>query len=390
MGKMLMKATYPTAETLVAQASQNTGLTDFGPGGFREGLDRLLESLRDDAGLSEQAAAGVTPLLVKRLVNRLLIERWFAANSDAAQVPIASPISIMGLPRTGTTALANMMSLDPQFRCLRPWEQAEPCPPPVLATEATDPRRVSHVAGLEAMARNRPDLMAMHLFDADATVEDTEVLGLDFAAQQAVWPVFGYQAWYRDRDMRGTFAYHRRVMQMLQSSRPPNRWLFKAPHHKFHLEAVASAYPDIRFIFTHRDPAKAVPSYASFISSLYPAGAADEIGRETIGRRVHEHLLIGMHRAVEARSRLGEHRFIDVQQHEIDRAPIQTLQRIYAGLGLELTGEVIDAVRRWGERNSSGAHGTHRYTPEQFGLSVDHIRSDYDFYIRAFDISVAG
>jgi hypothetical protein len=375
---------------LLAQASEIAGLIDFGPKGFREGLDRLLESLRDDARFSEEAAAGVTPLLVKRLVNRLLIEQWFAENPGASHASIEAPISIIGLPRTGTTALANMMSLDPQFRCLRPWEQAEPCPPPVLATEANDPRRLSHIAGLEAMARNRPDLMAMHLFDADASVEDTEVLGLDFAAQQAVWPVFGYHQWYRDRDMRETFAYHHRVAQMLQSSRPPNRWLFKAPHHKFHLEAVASAYPDIRFIFTHRDPAKSVPSYASFISSLYPAGAADEIGLETIGRQAHNHLLIGMQRAVEARGRLGEGRFIDVYQHEIDRQPIETLQRIYTKLGLDLKPEVIDAVRRWGKSNSAGAHGTHRYTPEQFGLSVDQIRSDFGFYIQAFDVPVGG
>ena len=34
--------------------------------------------------------------------------------------PMRGPIDINGLPRTGTTALANMMSLDPQFRCLAP------------------------------------------------------------------------------------------------------------------------------------------------------------------------------------------------------------------------------------------------------------------------------
>ena len=34
--------------------------------------------------------------------------------------------------------------------------------------------------------------------------------------------------------------------------------------------------------------------------------------------------------------------------------------------------------------------GTHRYTAEQFGLSTEQIRSDYDFYIRRFDVALEG
>ena len=40
--------------------------------------------------------------------------------------------------------------------------------------------------------------------------------------------------------------------------------------------------------------------------------------------------------------------------------------------------------------NRSGAHGTHRYTAEQFGLSATQLRSDYDFYIRHFDVEPEG
>ena len=72
-----------------------------------------------------------------------------------------------------------------------------------------------------------------------------------------------------------TFAYHRRVVKLLQSRRPPDLWLFKAPHHKFHLEAIVAAYPDVRFVMTHRDPAKVVPSYASLVSTIFPARKAN-------------------------------------------------------------------------------------------------------------------
>jgi hypothetical protein len=379
---------YPTSADLMAQASEQTGLSDFGPPTFRDGLDRILQSLAEDARLTTAGRAAVLPIFLRRLVNRLLIEEWYRTHPAAKLAPLSGPVSITGLPRTGTTALANMISLDPQFRCLRSWEQDKPCPPPVLAAELHDPRRLAEVARIEGFLQEHPEQRAMHLYDIDATTEDVEVLGLEFRAQQMILPVFGYHAWWRDADMRSTFAYHRRVALLLQSARPPNRWLYKAPHHKFHLEAIVAAYPDARFVFTHRDPAKVVPSYVSLATSYYPPGTLANHDLRAIGQLVHEHLLIGMHRAVEARARLGNNRFIDVQQREIEEDPLGTLRRIYAFLKLELTPEMCAEVRSWVEANHSGAHGQHRYTPEQYGLSVAQIRSDYDFYIRHFDISL--
>jgi hypothetical protein len=370
----------------MTQAGELTGLSDFGPPTFRDGLERILRSLEEDAKLTAAGRAAVLPILLRRLVNRLHIEDWFRAHPAAEVAPISGPVSITGLPRTGTTALANMMSLDPQFRCLRSWEQEKPCPPPVIETELQDPRRLTEVQRVEGFLREHPEQRAMHLYDIDATTEDVEVLGLEFRAQQMVWPIFGYHAWWRDADMRPTFAYHRRVALLLQSARPPSRWLYKAPHHKFHLEAIVAAYPDVRFVFTHRDPAKVVPSYVSFVTSYYPPGTLANHDLRRIGRLIHEHLLIGMHRAVEARARLGANRFIDVQQREIDADPLGTLRRIYDFLNLELRPEMRSEVDRWVKANHSGAHGQHHYTPEQYGLSVSQIRSDYDFYIRHFDI----
>lgn len=382
------EAEIDTVEAMLREACTITGLSAFGEPTFRTGLDRFLLSLREDARLTPEGWADIRAVLLRRLSNRLRIEAWHGAHPEAASAPIEGPVSITGLPRTGTTALANMMSLDPQFRSLRLWEQAEPCPPPVLADESSDPRRLAWGRRVEGLAQAQPEQLAMHLYDVDATVEDHDLLGLEFCAQQTVVPAFGYHAWWRDADMRPAFHYHRRAITLLQSQRPPNRWLFKAPHHKFHLEALLDAYPDARFVFTHRDPAKAVPSFASFITSLYPRGVLARHDLATIGRELHRHLLIGMQRALAARARIGEHRFIDVHQSQIDRDPIGTLGRIYDFLGLELTDGMIAAVGDWARANHVGAYGVHRYTAEEFGLNAKAIRSDYSFYIDRFDVKV--
>ena len=67
-----------------------------------------------------------------------------------------------------------------------------------------------------------------------------------------------------------------------------------------------------------------------------------------------------------------------------------TVRRVYEFLGLELRPSVEQAILDWQQANRSGAHGTHRYTAEQFGLSTAQLRSDYDFYIRHFDVEVEG
>jgi hypothetical protein len=375
---------YPTPDALLAEARDATGLSDFGPGDFRDGLDVLLESLEHDGDLSAATDADVIGALRRRLVNRLQVEAWYRDHPEIEQLAVRAPVDINGLPRTGTTALANMMSLDAQFRSLRGWEQSQPCPPPTAAGDATDPRRLQALAEYDHMP---PALEAMHLYDVDATMEDTEVLGMAFHGQQMTLPVYGYHAWWRAADLTATYAYHRRVVKLLQSRRPPNLWLFKAPHHKFHLEAIVHAYPDVRFVMTHRDPAKVVPSYASIVSTILPAPDGER-DMHKLGREISNHLRIGMENAIAARARIGEARFIDVHHRDLAADPMGTLRRIYEELGLELSTAVEQAVRAWQDANRAGAHGVHHYTAEEYGLGNEQIRDDYDFYIRRFDVAV--
>ena len=375
---------YPSRDELLAEAVDLTGHSDFGPGDFREGLDVLLESLERDADLAPATDRDVIGALRRRLANRLAVEAWYREHPEIGDLLVSGPIDICGLPRTGTTALANMMSLDPQFRSLRGWEQSQPCPAPTLVGEATDPRRLQFVRDYEQVTS---EIRAMHIYEPDATMEDTELLGMAFHGQQYTLPVYGYHAWWRSADLTQTFDYHRRIVKLLQSRRPPDLWLFKAPHHKFHLEAIVSAYPGIRFVMTHRDPAKVVPSYASLVSAIFPAAQGPR-DLHRLGREVSDHLCAGMHSALAARARLGEERFLDVSHRELASDPLGTLRRIYEWLGLEWPPSVQRAVRAWQDSQRAGAHGAHRYTAEQFGLSREQLRSDYDFYIRHFDVAI--
>lgn len=368
----------------MASAVEERGLDDFGPGDFRAGLEKLLDSLENDGDLDPAADARVLDDFRRRLVNRLDVEAWYRDHPEIDDLPVSGPVDINGLPRTGTTALANMMSLDPQFRCLRGWEQGQPCPPPTAATEADDPRRV---AAARAQEQLPPEAKALHLYDLDATMEDTELLGMAFHGQGYTLPVYGYHAWWRHTDLEPTYRYHRRVVKLLQSQRPPNLWLFKAPHHMFHLEAIVAAYPDVRFVMTHRDPAKVVPSYVSTVNLFFPPPDGQRDMRR-LGREVSEHLRDGMVNTIAARDKLGEDRFIDVHHRDLVADPRETLTRVFEFLGLPLRTSFLESVSDWQQRNKPGAHGVHRYTADEFGLDPVEIRDDYQFYIERFGVTV--
>ncbi len=368
----------------MAEAMRESGLSDFGPGDFRVGLDVLLDSLERDGDLSREADERVIGEFKRRLINRLEVEAWYRHHPEIDELPVLGPVDINGLPRTGTTALANMMSLDPQFRCLRGWEQSKPCPPPTIDSENSDPRRIATAKFNEQLP---PEAKALHLYDLDATMEDTELLGMAFHGQGYTLPAYSYHAWWRHADLGPTYQYHRRVVKLLQSQRPPYLWLFKAPHHMFHLEAIVDAYPDVRFVMTHRDPAKVVPSYVSTVNMFFPP-PDEQRDMHRLGREVSEHLRDGMQNTIAARERLGEERFIDVHHLDLVADPFGTLRRVYDLLGLQWRDSVERALVEWQQRNRPGAHGVHRYSAEQFGLNATQIRKDYDFYIQRFEVTV--
>lgn len=85
-------------ESLLTAATERTGLDDFGDPAFRERLDVLCTSLRDEAGLCDTGVAIAFEQLVGNLVNRLRLEALIADHPEIEDVDIERPVIICGLP----------------------------------------------------------------------------------------------------------------------------------------------------------------------------------------------------------------------------------------------------------------------------------------------------
>ena len=375
--------TIATAQTLIERATADADLSNFGPDVWREGLGLLVDTMREhDYG--PVAGERIEARLVAVLTSRLKIEDWIAHHPEVLDQTIAGPVFVIGLPRTGTTALQAFLANDPQWRYLRGWEAAEPTPPPDIATEATDPRALAerarqHAAG--ALGQN------VHIEEVGGPVDDAALLRLDFRNQELGWPAWPYTRWWRDCDMTTTYAYHARVLKLLQSRRPPNRWMVKAPWHNFHIDALARQYPDARFIMCHRDPAKLIPSVASVVRMVHRGLlGVDAATSEEIGAFVLEHLQVSIDRVMQFRREHGSDCFFDMPHKEFNADPFGTVAQIYDWLGVDLSQQGRGAMEAWQQRNRQGAHGEHSYTAAEFGLEPAAIREAFAGYIERFGL----
>ena len=89
-------------------------------------------------------------------------------------------------------------------------------------------------------------------------------------------------------------------------------------------------------------------------------------------------------RAIVARRKLGEHRFLDVAQQEVERDAVATAEGIYAYLDFELTDEVRAAMAAFAHENRRGARGEHVYGAEEYGYTVEGIREAFSDYLAVY------
>ncbi len=374
------------ADELEAEAREQTGLDDFGDGHHREGLERLVGSMNEEADLNQMGEVMQRIRLVTLLSSRLQVEDTYRANPSIAAEQVEGPVFVIGLPRTGTTAMSQLVAADPQFRSLRTWESSSPCPPPESATEHTDPRIAQTEAGLAMMNETFPLMQTMHHVEATTATECQDLLGMSFRTVHfdGFGRVPSYLEWVTNCDMRGTYLYHRRVLHLLQWHCPPRLWHLKTPVHMFALDALLEAYPDAKFLWSHRDPAKVLGSVCSLIhytrSWSSDRDDAMELGAEQLDRWWE-----AVSRAMDFRDRVGDDRFADVSFADLQVDPVNALAAAYERIGIAFPDASRDAVTSWAKSHEPGSHGRHTYDLADFGLNEVQIRQRFAPYLAAYD-----
>jgi hypothetical protein len=379
-------------ESLIAAAAEATRLDakPLADPRLVEALAALTSSLKEEASLSPFGRLAARSDL-KRMLSTLLILAD-AEREDAAILkrPLAPPIFIAGLPRSGTTFLHGLLAEDPANRAPRIWEAIYPYPAHRAAGFGAGRRKVQ--LQLRFYTRLSPGIRSLHPIEADSPQECIEVTSHVFRSPRFddVYRAPSYRAWLAASGYDEGYRFLARFLRHLQGpGEPPRRWILKSPEHVFSIDALSRAFPDAMLVFVHRDPGHVLGS-AARLTELLRAPFTTAIDRWEIGRKVADYWQDGMRAMVKLaddRSFPLHSRLVHVQYRPLVADPIGTIARIYDAFGLELSREARAAMAAKVARAPNGGYGANRYRPEEFGIDPGRERKRASVYAERFGVA---
>jgi hypothetical protein len=379
------------AEEAVAQA----GADDFtDTDGFWERVSAYVGAIEADAGLTQLIRGTLRQRVVRLLRNRLSLSELLKRYPEIESIPIEKPFIVVGMPRSGTTHLVNLLAADPRRRALPYWESQEPLPIPGQGPDVfgVDPRYTRAKNEHDALMVSAPVTAAMHDRFPEAIEEEVEILDLDFAAYVLEWHarVPGWRDVYLGLDQTRHYGYLKTVLQALTFLRGPRTWVLKSPQHCEQLGPLMATFPDATVAFTHRDPVAVVASTITMMAY------SDRLRRRAIEPqwlldywtdRVQR--LLGA--CVRDRDTVPAERSVDISFHHLNGHEADLLDDLYRRAGVELTSKVRKAFQAYLDDNPRGKHGAISYDLQgHFGVSPGELRSRFDFYFDRFDVRPEG
>ena len=379
-------------ESAMDSAREQTGLNDFGDMEFVGRLSLIMQQMDADAGLSPMGRSLSFGFLVRNLVQRLRFVDLMNKNPSIDDIPFERPIVIAGLPRSGTTHMLNLISVDKRLRSLPYWESLEPFPDPAedLQLGGEDPRIQRCRDQLAMQDQIMPYFKNMHDMYPEHVHEEIELQFLDFSTMllenYALMPK--WRDYYLAHDQTPHYQYMKRALKALQWQRGPDRWILKSPQHMEQLKPLKSTFPDATFVIPHRDPVSVATSLITMVTysarmSRSPVDA-HAIGDYWVDRV--ERMLQACVRDIDS---LPAEQVIHVNFDQFMSEDIQTIERIYALAGLPMTSEVKDAMQAYITANPRGKYGRVRYDlKKDFGLNKEALYERFKFYTDRFSVKL--
>lgn len=377
-------------EAVLNAACDETGLSDFGNTDFRARLAVWLESVREDTELNGFGRRVVFGNAVRYLSNRLLFEDLLKRHPEILDVEIKRPIIVIGLPRSGTTHLVNLVAADQRLRSLPYWESCEPMPRrgEGPGADGIDPRYARCRKSSEQSDQVMPLLRAMHHMTPEHVHEEIELQDLDFGSYGLEWNARTprWRDYALSQDMTSTYEYMKNVLKALQWLRGPNRWILKSPQHLEQIGPLMKAFPDATIAITHRDPVSVIQSAITML------GYGDRCRRYKIDApALAEYWIDRVERLLRAcvrdRDLIAPAHSIDVLFHEFMADDMAMVERIYALADLEMTDGARAQLDAYLDANRRGKHGRVLYDLKgDFGVDPSAVRERFDFYFDRFPV----
>ena len=366
-----LPAVVPLDEaSLLAEAERATGLSDYGDDLWREPFGVYIKSLEEEAQLTLMGRLMARNDVILWLSTRLRVTDLLKRHPEILDEEIKAPMFIVGLPRSGTSILFELLWQDPAVGVPLMWEALQPCPPPEAETYASDPRIEQAHHLFTQWSRVAPEFAGMHEMRGDIPSECGLLMAGTFISDHnaSLHQTHSYSAWLASADYLPVYEYHKQILQILQWKNPRERWLLKAPEHQVHLDTLLAVYPDARIVQTHRDPLKCMASTTSMMGTLYymrsdaPFNAEmfeNIIMGEATAQRL-EHVMKQRESGVVPAHNIADSRYQDLMDD-----PIACIERTYTHFGMTLTDIARARMLDYLGEKPRGKFGAHTYEVDE-------------------------
>lgn len=370
-------------ETLLSAARERTGLSDFGDIWFFEPMDQYIAAANAEGKLTEAGFGGQTESILKGLASRLRMVDDIKRHPEILDEKVEVAAIILGLPRTGSTIFHRLLASAPGMTAIRWYEAQNYAPLP--GDEPGNPvaRRAYANAMIEGWLNLSPELASIHPLDPDAPDEEIIILGQLFITTmvEAMTFIPSFAKWLDTYDQSKGYEDLKTILKYLQWQDPTRRgkkWVLKSPQNLPYTDVIANAFPQAVLVMTHRDPLEVVPSYVSMEAALYKLNSVHS--DEAVGGFWFPRLAGWMERFEEARARIGEDRFIDIDYREVAKEPLKQAERVLAHIGVPLDNQIEAALTEFMAGNKREQRPMHDYSLERFGLNEADVREAFASY----------
>lgn len=379
------------AAELLAAARIETCLGDWGDdtfaGRFGKAVDHLNSIGMDSAG-QEQARGVCHWLLTSRL-------EFF---EDRKRYPIGEevidhPMFATGEPRSGTTLMHALMSVDPDARALRFWEVMYPSPPPGVA-RPDDTRRARADDDWREINTKMWKWLHCHPYNdmlGGGLPEDERTWAFDFRVMTPT-------AWWRvpmqnlsmglPTDPAAQNRIHKMMLQQFQFGRPKKYWVLKG-FHGFRLKEFFDTYPDASLVWLHRDPVQVAASSTMMMSDIMEG----IVGKIDLKKEARMHLDRVRASIANTMSNplVGDPRIHHVRYKDFVADPIATIRGYYTFAGRQFTPQAESAMRDYLASNKGDRHGKFHYSTKvltDIGENLDALNEEFRPFRERFGVPI--
>lgn len=308
--------------------------------------------------------AGVTSLSCLQNSVQRRIEDW-KYGAQVRRTEVHPPVFVLGLWRSGTTHLHNLLAQDSRFAFPNTYQVF--FPHTFLTTECWNGK----VLDFLLPSRRVQDNVKL---GADQPQEDDFAVcgmtGMSFmmslafprrAAEYSRYITFkDTTEWERQRWCDALRLFLKKLT--VKYDRP---LVLKSPSHTAHVKELISMFPNAKFVLIHRDPYEVFSSTMHCFEKVFNMWALQRLGDYDIAESTIRNYREVTEKYFSERHLIPRGNLIEIDYKELESTPVDTMQRIYKSLDLPDFSKTEAAMREYLE--SLGTYTKNKHV----SISVD-------------------